>query len=136
MEDFISLFPRMSCYQKYFETVNKKHLKCIISFLLFHNTKFYVIPFVVYRMKWNLLTSLLISWSFIFLEIVYILFHLNETLLFIIFFANILFINSLSYHKKILRGAHLLKMKLSLGVTLYTINIWVHCFLCLVQLVK
>jgi hypothetical protein len=38
----------------------------------FNNTKFYVIPLVVYGIKWNLLTPMLILWDFIFLETVHI----------------------------------------------------------------
>jgi hypothetical protein len=60
MEDFISLFPRMPCHQKYFETVNETTPKMHDFILEFHNTKFYVAPSVVYEMKLNLLTLILV----------------------------------------------------------------------------
>jgi hypothetical protein len=56
MEDFISLFLRMPCHQKCFETVNETTPKMHDFILEFHNTKFYVVPLVVvslvvYEMK-------------------------------------------------------------------------------------
>jgi hypothetical protein len=80
--------------------------------LEFHNMKFYFVSLIVYVIKWNLLTSILVSWGFIFLETVYTWFHLDET------HHLSFFINSLQCHKKYYMVAHLLKMKLSLGVTL------------------
>jgi hypothetical protein len=70
-------------------------MHCFI--LVFHKTKFYFVPFVVYEIKLNLLPPMLISYSFIFLKTMYTWFHLNETLLLS------LFINSLLCYKKSLR---------------------------------
>jgi hypothetical protein len=50
MEDFISLFPSMSCHLKCFETVNET-TKMHDFILRFHNTKFYFVSLVVYGMK-------------------------------------------------------------------------------------
>jgi hypothetical protein len=51
VQDFISLFPRMSCDKKCFETVNETTPKMHDFILKFYNTKFYVVPSVVYVMK-------------------------------------------------------------------------------------
>jgi hypothetical protein len=51
MEYFISLFLRMSCHQKYFETINETIFKIYDFILKFHNTIFYVVPLVIYGMK-------------------------------------------------------------------------------------
>jgi hypothetical protein len=48
VQDFISLFLRMSCYQKCFETVKKITHKIHDFILEFHNIKFYVVPLVIY----------------------------------------------------------------------------------------
>jgi hypothetical protein len=48
MEYFISLFPRISCYLKCFETVNKTTPKIHNFILEFLDTKFYVVSLVVY----------------------------------------------------------------------------------------
>jgi hypothetical protein len=45
---FISLFPRISCYLKCFETVNKTTPKIHNFILEFLDTKFYVVSLVVY----------------------------------------------------------------------------------------
>jgi hypothetical protein len=58
----------MSCHLKCFQTVNETTPKMHDFILEFYNTKFYVVPLVVYEMKWNLLTLMQASWSFIFLE--------------------------------------------------------------------
>jgi hypothetical protein len=44
MEDFISLFSKMSYHIKCFKTVNETTPK------MFHNTKFYVVTLIVYEM--------------------------------------------------------------------------------------
>jgi hypothetical protein len=51
MEYFISLFLRMSCHQKCFETLNEITYKIYDFILEFHNTKFYVVSLVSYVMK-------------------------------------------------------------------------------------
>jgi hypothetical protein len=51
MEDFISLFSKISCHLKYFETVNETIPKIYDFILEFYNTKFHVVPLVVYWMK-------------------------------------------------------------------------------------
>jgi hypothetical protein len=51
VQDFILLFPRVSCHQKCFETVNEITLKMHDFILEFHNTNFYVVPLVVYVIK-------------------------------------------------------------------------------------
>jgi hypothetical protein len=81
------------------------------NFILeFHNTKFYFVSLVVNEMKRNLLTSMLVSWGFIFLKIVYTRFHLDETLLLSLssqFLCHII--------KKSHVAAYLLKMKPPFG---------------------
>jgi hypothetical protein len=81
MENFISLFLRMLCHLKYFETINETTPKIYDFILKFNNIKFYVVSLVVYVMKWNLMIPMLISRGFNFLEIVYTQFHVDETLL-------------------------------------------------------
>jgi hypothetical protein len=51
MEDFILLFSRRQCHLKYFETVNETTPKIYDFILEFHNTKFYIVPLVVYEIK-------------------------------------------------------------------------------------
>jgi hypothetical protein len=51
MEYFISLFLRMSCHLKCFETINETMPKIHDFILEFLNTKFYVVPLVAYEMK-------------------------------------------------------------------------------------
>jgi hypothetical protein len=51
MEDFISLFLRMTCDVKYFEIINKTTPKIHYFILEFHNIKLYYIILVVYRIK-------------------------------------------------------------------------------------
>jgi hypothetical protein len=51
VQDFISLFPRVSCHQKCFETKNETTLKMHDFILKFYNTNFYVVPLVVYVIK-------------------------------------------------------------------------------------
>jgi hypothetical protein len=51
VQDFISLFPSVSCHQKYFKIVNETTLKMHDFILEFHNTNFYVISLVVYVIK-------------------------------------------------------------------------------------
>jgi hypothetical protein len=60
MEDFISLFSRLPCHQKYFETVNEITPKIHDFILEFYNTKFYVVPLIVYGIKYNLLMPMLV----------------------------------------------------------------------------
>jgi hypothetical protein len=51
VQDFISLFSRVSCHQKYFEIINETTLKMHDFILEFHNTNFYVVSLVVYVIK-------------------------------------------------------------------------------------
>jgi hypothetical protein len=51
LEDLISLFSRMSCHLKCFETVIETTSKRYDFILEFYNTKFYVVPLIVYVMK-------------------------------------------------------------------------------------
>jgi hypothetical protein len=51
MENFISLFLRMLCHLKYFETINETTPKMYDFILKFNNIKFYVVSLVVYVMK-------------------------------------------------------------------------------------
>jgi hypothetical protein len=51
VQDFISLFPRVSCHEKYFETVNETTHKIHDFILKFNNTKFFVVSLVVYAVK-------------------------------------------------------------------------------------
>jgi hypothetical protein len=51
MEDFISLFSKISCHLKYFETVNETTPKIYDFILEFYNTKFYVVPLIGYVLK-------------------------------------------------------------------------------------
>jgi hypothetical protein len=51
MVDFILLFSNMSCYLKYFKTVNKTTSKMHDFILEFHNNKFYFVSLVVYEIK-------------------------------------------------------------------------------------
>jgi hypothetical protein len=51
MEDFILLFSRRQCHLKCFETVNETTPKIYDFILEFHNTKFYIVPLVVYEIK-------------------------------------------------------------------------------------
>jgi hypothetical protein len=60
MEYFISLFLRMSCHLKYFESANEITPKMYDFILEFHNMKFYFLSLVVYVMKRNLLIQMLV----------------------------------------------------------------------------
>jgi hypothetical protein len=51
VQDFISLFPIVSCHEKYFETVNETTYKIHDFILKFNNTKFFVVSLVVYAVK-------------------------------------------------------------------------------------
>jgi hypothetical protein len=51
MEDFISLFSRMSCHLKYFEILNETTTKMHDFILEFHSTKFYFVLLVFYGIK-------------------------------------------------------------------------------------
>jgi hypothetical protein len=51
MVDFILLFSNMSCYLKYFKTVNKTTSKMHDFILEFHNNKFYFVSLVFYEIK-------------------------------------------------------------------------------------
>jgi hypothetical protein len=51
IEDFISLFSKMTCHLKYFETVNKTTYKMHDFIVELHNTKFYIVLLVVFEMK-------------------------------------------------------------------------------------
>jgi hypothetical protein len=51
MKYFISLFSRIPCYQKCFETINEITHKIHDFILEFHNTVLYVVPLVIYGMK-------------------------------------------------------------------------------------
>jgi hypothetical protein len=50
-EDFISLFIRMTCHLRCFETANETTLKMYDFIVQFYNTKFYFVLLVVYVMK-------------------------------------------------------------------------------------
>jgi hypothetical protein len=60
MEDLILLIPSMPYHLKCFQTVNETTPKMHDFILEFHNIKFYFISLVVYEMKWNLLTPMLV----------------------------------------------------------------------------
>jgi hypothetical protein len=66
MEDFISLFISMLCHLKCIETTNEKTSKIYYFILEFHNTKFYFVLLVLYEMKGNLLTIMLVLWGLFF----------------------------------------------------------------------
>jgi heme O synthase-like polyprenyltransferase len=88
--------------------------------LEFYNTKFYVILLVIYVMKWNLLTPMLVLCDFIFFETVYTQFHIDETHLLSFF------INSLSYHQNILCGRSFIENKISIESSLTFVWIGIH----------
>jgi hypothetical protein len=108
MEDFISLFLRITCHLKYFEIINETTPKMHDFILEFHNIKLYFVSLVIYGMKRNLLIPMLVSWGFIYLKTLHIRFNLDETHLLSFF------INSLPCYKKFYVMTHLLKMKLPL----------------------
>jgi hypothetical protein len=66
MEYFISLFPRMSCHQKYFETVNETIPKMHDFILEFYNTIFYVVQIGYLCDEMKFMDPMLILWGFIF----------------------------------------------------------------------